>query len=217
MFFIVVGCGRLGAELCYSLYRHGHQVAVIDHLGSSFEHLHPDYRGRTITGEVLAEGVLERAGVRQADGLAAVTNVDAVNAVVGHLARTTFAVPLVVVRNYGPRLRVLHEAFGLQSVGSTAWGAQRMEEMLLAVGQRPLLSAGQGEVELFEMAVPVAWAGRRLREVLPEGCLAAALTRAGRAELPGGETRLAAGDRLHLSATAAGVAALRAGERKEGA
>ena len=52
MFVIVVGCGRVGSELAFRLFQAGHQVAVIDEVGTSFENLHPDYRGRTIEGFV---------------------------------------------------------------------------------------------------------------------------------------------------------------------
>ena len=119
MFVIVVGCGRVGSELAFRLFQAGHQVAVIDEVGKSFEALHPDYRGRTIEGEVLSEEVLKRSGIESADGLAAVTNSDSVNAVVGHVARTVYNVPNVVVRNYNPRWLPMHDAFGLQVVSST--------------------------------------------------------------------------------------------------
>ena len=132
MNFIVVGCGRVGAELCYHLFSQGHHVVVVDINKESFNRLHPDFRGRTLEGEGLAEGVLERAGIREADGLAAVTNSDTLNAVVAHAARTVYNVPNVVARNYDPNLRTIIEAFGLQTVGSTSWGAQRVEELLKA-------------------------------------------------------------------------------------
>ena len=70
MNLIVVGCGRVGAELCYHLFKRGHQVVVVDIDKQAFNRLHPDFRGRTLEGEGLAEGVLERAGIRDADGLA---------------------------------------------------------------------------------------------------------------------------------------------------
>lgn len=76
MNFIVVGCGRVGAELAFHLFRGGHQVVVVDSRKEAFNRLHPDFRGRTLEGEGLAESVLERAGIREADGLAAVTNSD---------------------------------------------------------------------------------------------------------------------------------------------
>lgn len=134
MFIVIVGCGRVGSELASGLSRKGHQVTIIDQVGSSFEHLPPDYHGRTIEAEVLSEDVLKNAGIEQAGGLAAVTNSDPVNAVVGHVARTIYQVPNVVVRNYDPRWQPLFEAFGLESVSSTAWGAQRIEELLQREG-----------------------------------------------------------------------------------
>ena len=211
MFFIIVGCGRVGSELAYDLYKRGHQVTVIDHVGSSFQHLDPDYRGRTIEAEVLEEGVLVRAGIEQADGLAAVTNSDSVNAVVCHVARAIFHVPHVVTRNYDPRWRPVHEALGLEVVSSTAWGAQRIGELLENPSLRAVFSAGNGEVELYELVVTEAWTGRALGELVAgaEG-VAVAHTRAGRAALPAGEARLEAGDVIHVSATLGGVKALRA-------
>ncbi len=211
MFFIVVGCGRVGAELAYGLHAKDHQVAIIDQVGTSFQHLDPRYRGRTIEGEVLSREVLQRAGIEHADGLAAVTNSDTVNAVVAHVARTIYNVPQVVARNYDPRWRMLHEVFGLQVVSSTAWGAQRIEELLFDPGLRTLFSAGNGEVELFELSVPAGWQGRSLGELLQtdDQAVAVAYTHAGRAALPNRDTRLTAGDLLHVSASPSGAAALR--------
>jgi trk system potassium uptake protein len=211
MFIIVVGCGRVGSELAYGLYKKGHEVAIIDHVGGSFSHLPADYRGRTIEGEVLSEDVLRRTGIEQAGGLAAVTNSDAVNAVVGHVARAVYGVHNVVVRNYDPRWRELHEAFGLQVVSSTAWGAGRIEELLSHPFGRSVLSAGNGEVEVFEIPVPDTWGGRSIEELLPPGgdCLAVSVTRAGKAMLPKPGLRFDVGDVVHVSATLAGMDELR--------
>jgi len=209
MFVIVVGCGRVGSELALRLFQTGHQVAVIDDVNASFENLHPDYRGRTIEGEVLSEEVLRRSGIEKADGLAAVTNSDSVNAVVGHVARTVFNVPNVVVRNYNPRWLPMHHAFGLQVVSSTGWGAQRIEELLSDPRGRAVFSAGNGEVEIYEVVVPAVWAARTVADFLGgAGCVAAALTRAGQAILPSADTALEAGDVLHVSSTRQGMAAL---------
>jgi len=95
---------------------------VVDSNRQAFNRLHADFRGRTLEGEGLAESVLERAGIREADGLAAVTNSDTLNAVASHIARAFYNVPNVVARNYDPNLRSIIEAFGLQTVGSTYWG-----------------------------------------------------------------------------------------------
>jgi trk system potassium uptake protein TrkA len=135
MYIIVVGCGRVGSDLAGRLSRQGHDVTVIDYVGSSFKHLDPEYRGRTIEAEPLAEGVLKKAGVEHADALAAVTSSDTTNAVVAHVARAIFHVPHVVSRNYDPRWLPLHEAMGLDVVSTTLWGSKRMEELVTTGGQ----------------------------------------------------------------------------------
>jgi trk system potassium uptake protein TrkA len=58
MNFLVVGCGRVGAELAHRLFSSGHQVVVVDSDRNAFNRLHPDFRGRTLEGEGLAENVL---------------------------------------------------------------------------------------------------------------------------------------------------------------
>ena len=111
---VIVGCGRLGAALALRMDRAGHDVTVIDASGAAFQNLIPDFHGKTLQGNVLSRDVLERAGAPEADGFAAVTNSDTVNAVSAHLARTEFKVPNVVVRNYAagwlPLLKVARRA-----------------------------------------------------------------------------------------------------------
>lgn len=202
---IVIGCGRVGAHLAIRLSQKGHRVTVIDVTPSAFENLSTDFQGRTLEGDVLTQDLLRRAGIEQADALAAVTNSDTLNAVVGHIARTIYHVPNVVCRNYESRYRTFYEVFNLQEVSPAIWGAQRMEEMLEDVSLHTVFSAGDGEVEVYEVLVPEAWHGRPLRELLDDcGCLVA-LTRAGKASLPAADTLLQAGDILHLSATQAGI------------
>ena len=211
MNLIVVGCGRVGAELSYRLFKGGHQVTVVDSDRESFNRLHSDFRGRTLEGEGLAENVLERAGIKEADGLAAVTNSDTLNAVVAHTAHVFYHVPVVVVRNYDPKLRVVIEAFGLETVSSTFWGAQRVEELLTNPSQRMIYSAGNGEVEIYEITIPEAWNGHSLGELLEplkEQCYPVAVTRAGRSSLPEMGTVLQTVDLVNVSATYVGIDAL---------
>jgi trk/ktr system potassium uptake protein len=197
---IVVGCGRLGAELAHRLFQRGHDVTVIDQVAAAFDNLHPLFRGRTVEGEVLNQDVLHRAGIEHADALAAVTNSDTLNAVVAHVARTVYHVPHVVARNFNPHWRPLHEAFGLQVVSSTTWGAQRIEEMLGGVEVHQVWSSSDGMVDLYEFVVPECFKGRLLREVLPEGSyVVVACTRAGHALPSTQELLLEVGDVIYLS------------------
>lgn len=211
MNMIVVGCGRIGTDLALRLFRQGHQVTVVDNVLQSFERLNPEFRGRTVEGEALSKEVLERAGIDKADGLAAVTNSDTLNAVVAHIARTIYKITNVVVRNYDPNMRGVLEAFGFQIVSSSAWGAQRTEELLASTSLRAVFSPGNGEVEIYELIIPENWTGRPLSELLggSDSSLAVALTRAGCSSLPRQDTILETGDVIAVSATAEGIGSLR--------
>lgn len=214
MNFIVVGCGRVGAELSFRLFKNGHQVVVVDNNQNAFNRIHPDFRGRTVEGEALAADTFERAGMAKADGIAVVTNSDTMNAVIGRTVRVHYPqVKQVLVRNYDPAMREMLEAFGLQIVSSTAWGAERLQELLIDPSFRAVFSAGNGEVELYEMYIPETWNGRTISALL-DGCknkvIVAALTRAGCAELPSPESTLKSGDVITVSTTLEGVTTLRA-------
>ena len=220
MNFIVIGCGRFGAELAYRLFTNGHQVAVVDANSKAFNRLHPDFRGRTVEGDSLSADTLSRAAAEKADGVAVVTNSDTMNAVIGHTLRVHYPnVKQVIVRNYDPAMREMLEAFGLQIVSSTAWGAERVQELLLDPSFRAVFSAGNGEVELYEMFISEKFNGSTISALLNgcDGLVCAALTRAGRAELPSPNAVLRKGDILTVSATLEGVQSLRAklGEGKE--
>lgn len=212
MNFTIVGCGRVGAELAYRLFQGGHRVVILDRDAEAFNRLNPAFRGRTVEGEALTRSVLERADIEHADGLAAVTNSDTLNAAVGHVARVVYHVPSVVVRNYDPALRPMLEAFGLQIVGSSSWGAQRVLELLANPDYRTVFSAGNGEVEVYEMRIPASWEGHRLGELLQTcaECLPVALTRSGQAMIPRMDMELQNADILNVSATFNGIRALRA-------
>src|SRR5262245_11094928 len=130
MNYIVVGCGRIGSNLASHLFKRGHQVVLVDSEPQAFSKLPPDFKGRMVEGEALSQDVLHRAGIEQAEGVAAVTDSDAVNAVVGHIARSVYQIQYVVIRNNDPAWRPFQEAFGVQIVSSGGWGVRRIEELL---------------------------------------------------------------------------------------
>ena len=96
------------------------------------------------------------------NSLAAVTDKDALNAVVGHLAHGIFHVPNVVVRNYDPRYRRSRRLMACRSISPLSWGAQRIEEMMYHSDVRAVFSAGNGEVEVYEICDPDGCAGQTL-------------------------------------------------------
>lgn len=203
---IVVGCGRIGVELAYNMYKRGHEVSVIDSVPAALNNLPPDFNGRTQEGDALNQDVLERAGIRTCDALAAVTNSDALNAAVSHVAKVVYNVPTVISRNYDPHIRAIFEAFGIQDISSTAWGAQRIEELLYHSDAKTVFSAGNGEIEIYELAIPDSWNGHPLQDLMPcDDCRPVALTHAGKAQMPEMDMVVYTGDVLTVAATFDGI------------
>jgi trk system potassium uptake protein TrkA len=211
MKMLIVGCGRIGADVAQRLSQSGHEVVVIDPDAAAFNRLPADFSGRTVEGDSLSQAVLERAGIETADGLAAVTSSDTLNGVIAHIAHLHYRVPNVVVRNYDPALRPMLEMYGLQIISSSAWGSQRMEELLEGIDIRTIFSAGNGEVEIYEMGISADWEGQPLQALFSAGsCIPVALTRDGVSILPGKDTVLKEKDLLTVSATRTGINELRA-------
>jgi trk system potassium uptake protein len=207
---IIIGCGRVGVVLAQRLILRQADVAIIDNVRAAFNNLPTDFDGLTIEGDALNQDVLIRAGIEKADALVAVTNCDPLNAVVAQIARTIYSVPHVVVRNYDPRWRELHEMFGSQVISSTSWGAQRIEELIENENVRTVYSAGNGEVEIYEFEVTEKLDHHKLGELMAcEECLPVSLTRAGKAILPNKDTLLLKDDLIQFSATISGVRVIR--------
>jgi trk system potassium uptake protein TrkA len=203
---IIVGCGRIGAELAYRLFKRGHDVSIIDNVPASFNNLPANFEGRVHEGDALNQDVLIRAGIEHCDVVAAVTNNDALNMVVSHISKSVFNVPNVVARNYDPHVRELFEIFGVQVVSSTGWGAQRIEELMYHSEVRTVFSAGNGEVEVYELTINDAWNGQTIADLIPcAECKPIAVARAGKAFLADGATVLKEGDILNVAATFDGI------------
>jgi trk system potassium uptake protein len=207
---IVIGCGRIGSELAYRLSTNGHDVDIIDKQPSAFDKLPLDFQGRIHEGDAMSQDVLNRAGIEKAEAMAVVTSSDAVNLVVSQVARSVYHVPRVVTRNFEPRYRRLYEVFNVQVISATSWGAQRLEEVIIHSEVRTIFSAGNGEISIYELIIPMEWEGKKISDLIGcESCNVVALTRGGKAFLPEPGTILKDGDIVHVSTTTESVEAMR--------
>ena len=202
MNFVIIGCGRMGSGLAQALSLRGHAVAVVDRNPHAFEVLNTGFKGRTVTGVGIDRDVLERAGINQADGLAAVTDSDETNVIAARIARTALGVPHVVARVYDPRKAEVYRRLGVQTISTTAWGVNRIAD-LLTMTELHVVSSLDADVNLVEATVTPSLVGRAASELnLPGEIVLASISRAGHGFLPRPGTRLEPGDRLHLAVLA---------------
>lgn len=199
MKILIVGCGRVGAELALSVSQGGHDVTIVDQNSAAFDRLGSDFKGRTVQGIAFDRAVLERAGIETSDAFAAATSSDNANVIAARIARDIFRVPNIVARIYNPNRREVYERLGLQTVASSSWGAQRMEQLLLHPGLIEVEAIGHGEVKMLEVQVPKVWVGQRIQGIMGEDVMVFAVTRAGRAFVPQTGDTFKASDLVYLS------------------
>ena len=135
MKIVILGCGRVGATLATMLDRAGHKVSIIDYSNEAFRRLDPKFGGETLIGNGVDEEILVRAGIKDADAFAAVTNGDNRNIMASQIAKEIFNVKKVVCRIYDPIRQSTYNELGLDTISPTIVGAQMMFESL--TGDKP--------------------------------------------------------------------------------
>lgn len=198
MYIVIVGCGGLGSRLARILSRDGHDVVVVDRNPEAFRSLGTGFNGATITGTGIDEDVLKKAGIEQADALAALTNNDNTNIMTAQIAKEVFAVRRVMARIFDPDREYVYHELGLETVSPTAIGVERARNALLADGcQRQLVLGAEGEVQVVEIEVPAAVAGKTVQDLELTGkCVIGAVLRHEHARVPFPDFAVQEGDRV---------------------
>ena len=128
---VIMGCGRVGAQLATLLDNEGHSVAVLDIEAYSFRRLPSDFNGTALLGNGIDEAVLKKAGIEEADIFVALTQGDNRNVMAAQIAKHIFNVPRVVCRIYDPLRQELYSTLGLEAFSPTTIFAQMLKEKLL--------------------------------------------------------------------------------------
>ena len=119
MNIVIMGCGRVGAQLASLLDRERHTVTVLDRDADSLRRLPDDFNGTALLGNGIDEAVLKKAGIEQADAFVAVTQGDNRNVMAAQIAKHIFNVPRVLCRIYDPLRQELYSALGLEAISPT--------------------------------------------------------------------------------------------------
>jgi trk system potassium uptake protein TrkA len=131
MKIIIMGCGRVGAQLASLLDADGHQITVLDIDAHSFRRLPPSFGGTALVGDGTDEEMLKKAGIAEADAFVAVTQGDNRNVMGAQIAKNIFNVKRVICRIYDPLRKDVYEALGLEAVSPTTVFAQLLKDKLL--------------------------------------------------------------------------------------
>ncbi len=132
---VIMGCGRVGAELAALLDREGHQVTVLDVDSGSFRRLVPTFKGTALLGDGTDEDSQRKAGIEEADAFVAVTQGDNRNVMGAQIAKHIFNVPRVLCRIYDPLREELYQNLGVEAISPTTIFAQILKGKLTKTGQ----------------------------------------------------------------------------------
>lgn len=212
---LIVGGGRTGTQLAYLLLEQNHQVRVIDHRKEVLVRLH-----RELPTEVIYEGnatevdLMERAGIREADVVAACTTSDEDNLVICYLARHHFGIPRTIARINDPRNAWLFdEKFCVDvALNNASVMAGLIQEEMSLGDMLTLLKFHRGDYSLVEEKIsPGARAvGIPLKDLgLSDECVIAAIIRHGKVVVPRGLSTMEVGDEVLAISNQEGVEQLK--------
>ncbi len=193
---IVAGGGKVGGYLAAMLLNAGHHVKLIEVRHEQIvQHCQNVSPSAILLGSASDPNVLEAAGIRQADVIAAVTGADEVNLVVTSLARFEFNVPRTIARVNNPKNAWLFTPeMGVDvALNQADLMAHLVAEEMSLGDMMTLLKLRKGQYSVVEEKVdPLAVAaGKAIRELdLPGECVLLAVIRKGALLLPRGELEL---------------------------
>jgi trk system potassium uptake protein len=210
MYIIVVGAGEVGSYLAHILIEEHHDVAIIEADERTARTLDAELDALVVHGVGISHKNLERAGVRRADLLLAVTQVDEVNLITCMTARRLNGRLRTVARvreaayltGEGETLSARELGLDLL-VGPERAVASEVVELLSYEGSGTVYPMADGRIVLLELPLsadsplvhePLA----DLRDVFPTPSLVAAISGRDGVRIPHGGDRLTADERAFV-------------------
>ena len=129
---LIMGCGRVGAQLAGMMDTEGHDVIVLDTNGHSFRRLVANFGGTALLGDGTDSETLKKAGIEKTDAFVAVTEGDNRNLMAAQIAKYIYNVPKVICRIYDPLRKDVYEAVGLEAISPTVVFADLLKDRLLS-------------------------------------------------------------------------------------
>jgi trk/ktr system potassium uptake protein len=202
MFVLIAGGGRTGSQLAIMLLAQQHQVLVVEHRREILAHLHRELPTEVIyEGNALDPQVLEQAGIRRAQVVAACTVSDADNLLLCFWARAHCEIPRTIAQVNDPRNAWLfNQTFHVDvALNRSEILARLIEEEMSLGDMMTLLKLRRGQFSVVEEKIPVGAkaVGVAIQDLgLPDQCVIAAIIRRGKMVMPRGAAVLEIGDEV---------------------
>ncbi len=130
LYTVIIGCGRLGANLANSLSEQKQNVLIIDRSKESFRKLSTSFGGLTVVGDATDMDVLSEAEIEKADVALVVTDSDNVNIMVSQMIKEIFHTALVIARLYDSERKYVYEELGIDIICPADLSAMEIKKLL---------------------------------------------------------------------------------------
>jgi trk system potassium uptake protein TrkA len=214
MFVLIAGGGRTGARLANLLINQSYKVRLVENRRELLAHLHQELPTEVIyEGNPVEPSLLEAAGIREANDVAAVTSNDATNLALCFLAKTMFEVPRTIARVNNPNNAWLFaEKFKVDiALNSADVLAHLIQEEMSMGDMMTIFKIRRGKYAVVEEKVPAGAKaiGIPLKDMdLAQHCVIAAIIRNGVMVLPRGDSTLQENDEIVAVASPEGATKL---------
>jgi trk system potassium uptake protein TrkA len=202
MFILVVGGGKVGFNLAYTLSQEDKkEVTVIDKDKATLEKFKEFPDVNTVHGDGTDPRILEHVGITRADVVVAVTGSDVDNIALSMIAKRQFGIKRVIARvNHIKNQWLYTKERGVDyAIAGGLFIAKVIREEVSLGDLVTLLKLEGGEVSLVEEEVPRTSRaiGKHISNLnIPEGIVLTAIIRDGKIVIPRGDTCISTGDKV---------------------
>jgi trk system potassium uptake protein TrkA len=113
---LIIGCGRLGANIAALASEKGQNVIVVDRNHNSFDRLPESFSGYRVTGDATDLSLLEEAYIKTVKEVVIATGDDNVNLFLAHVACLIYEVPSIYVRLDDPERGALLNGLKVKAI-----------------------------------------------------------------------------------------------------
>lgn len=131
MKIIICGCGKVGTKIAEILSQQKHELTVVDRDPDTFRKLEALTEAQFVTGNIIDQDVLVKAGIEQAAVFLALTGDDNANLFSAQVAKELFKVKKVITRVDEPvRAKAFSEELGLITICGTELIADQVKKKI---------------------------------------------------------------------------------------
>ena len=192
MYVIIASGGRTGAQLAHMLISMEHEVRVVENRPDVLSRIHRELPTETIVeGDPMEMQVLELAGIRQADVMAACTTSDEDNLALCYMTKTIYSTRRTIARVNNPRDAWLFDKkFCVDVAVNQAEILSSLIQEEMSLGDMiTLLKLRRGNYSLVEEKIPAGAraVGMMIKDLpMPDHVVIAAIIRKGEIMIPRG-------------------------------